>query len=76
MGEGRHETCLYGGGAGGKQGLSLVWMGQSNIWLGEMCALATVLGEWYWGGAGGVIPGGTVSDHSIEDGEQFTHGGD
>ena len=39
-------------------------------------ALATVLGEGYWGGAGGVIPGGFVSDHSVEDGEQFTHGGD
>ena len=38
--------------------------------------LATVLGEGYWGGAGGVIPGGSVSDHSVEHGEQFTHGGD
>ena len=42
----------------------------------EIDALATVLGEGKEIGMFWVIPGGSVSDHGIEHGEQFTHGSD
>ena len=60
-------------GGGGMIGLVLKGFNGGERWVS---ALATVLGEGYWGGVGGVLPGGSVSDHGIEHGEQFTHGSD